>query len=426
MKSNSILIISNNAEVGKQITEKIKLLRECDTIRIVSYIEAISVLNSTQPSIIILYCSKADSAGIVKEIRAIDALDKVPIIFVMDNLVEDILFFAFDNGIDDFFFLSDPDSIVLMRIFLTLQKSVLYKQIDINNQILISANILDKQTGIYVKDKAPLALRNFFSKSIEENLENTVFMYIRPTSLNKKRLNMSKISAVVKSVPRGNDIVAQGKSSGFYLILYNAGVQGAKSVADRIKKSLANECKIYANAAEITASFEEMEPILYQSMKEQISKDEDFNFHHDLTNNVMTEHIVVKDEHGKKFKDFKKEFYTGFEKIVAPVFYQIQTTYSEKFKDAQIKFDMTENESVFKISKGEIVSELTITYPTYIKVIIDIKHTEENSHPIIRRLTYDFEEFSEEKLSSILVDVINEFSQRISLETIKQANWNEQ
>ena len=236
MKNNSILIISNNTEVGKQITDKIKLLRECDTIRIVSYIEAISVLNSTQPSIIILYCSKSDSAGIVKEIRAINALDKVPIIFVMDNLVEDILFFAFDNGIDDFFFLTDPDSLVLMRIFLTLQKSVLYKQIDINNQILISANILDKQTGIYVKDKAPLALRNFFSKSIEENLENTIFMYLRPTSLNKKRLNMNKISAVVKSIPRGNDIVAQGKSSGFYLILYNAGIQGANLLQKELRK----------------------------------------------------------------------------------------------------------------------------------------------------------------------------------------------
>ena len=91
MKSNSILIISNNTEVGKQITDKIKLLRECDTIRIVSYIEAISVLNSTQPSIIILYCSKSDSAGIVKEIRAINALDKVPIIFVMDNFLQDYI-----------------------------------------------------------------------------------------------------------------------------------------------------------------------------------------------------------------------------------------------------------------------------------------------------------------------------------------------
>ena len=123
MSNNSILIISNSEATGKQISEKIKLLRECDSVRIVSYIEAISVLNSTQPSIILLYCSKTDSMGIVKEIRSINALDKVPIIFIMDNLVEDILFYAFDNGIDDFFFMSDPDSIILMRIFLLRDKT---------------------------------------------------------------------------------------------------------------------------------------------------------------------------------------------------------------------------------------------------------------------------------------------------------------
>lgn len=421
MQNNSILIISNNSDTGKQIADKIKLLRECDTIRIVSFIEAISVLNSTQPTLILLYCSKTDSTGIVKEIRAIDALDKVPIIYIMDSLVEDLLFYAFDNGIDDFFFLTDPDSIILMRIFLTLQKSVLYKQIDINNQILVSANILDKQTGIYLKEQAPLALRNFFSKCIEENLENTVFMYIKPAILNKKRLNMNFISRIVKSIPRGNDIVAYGKGSGFYLILYNAGLQGAKSVANRIKNALSNECKIYANAAEITTSFEEMEPILYQSMKNQISTGVDFNYLYDLTEDSVSENIDIKDENGKRFKDFKKEFYTSFEKIAAPVFYQTQTTYSERFPDAQIKFDMTETESTFTISQDSLTSEIEITYPTYIKLIIDIKHIEENSNPVIRRLTYDFEEFSEEKLSSILKDVINEFSERLSLNTIKQA-----
>ncbi len=419
MKNNSILIISNNEAVGNQISDKIKLLRECDSVKIVSFIEAISVLNSTQPSVIMLYCSKTDSIGIIKEIRSINSLDKVPIIFVMDTLIEDILFYAFDNGIDDFFFLSDPDSIMLMRIFLTLQKSVLYKQIDINNQILISAEILDKNTGIYKKEQAPLALRNFFSKSIEENLEDTVFMYLRPSNANKKRLNMNKIASIVKAIPRGNDIVAYGKGSGFYLILYNAGLQGAKSVANRIKKALVGECHIYAIAAEITTSFEEMEPILYQSMKKQITTGLDFNYLYDLKTNSLVDDIEVKDEHGKKFNDFKKEFYESFEKIVAPVFYQTQAAYANKFPKTSIKFNMTETESKFTIKQGELVSELTITYPTYIKVIIDIKHMAKDENPVIRRLTYDFEEFSEERLTSILKDVINEYSERLSLTAIK-------
>ncbi len=418
MKSGSILIISNEAKVGQEISEKIKLLRECDTIRIVSYIEAISVLNSTQPSLILVYCSKSDSIGIVKEIRALKALDKVPIIFVMDNFIEDLLMYAFDNGIDDFFFLSDADSIILMRIFLTLQKSVLYKQIDISNEILISANIIEKQTGIYLKEQAPVALRNFFSKSIEENLENTVFMYLKPVAIDNKKLNMLKIAEVIKSIPRGNDIVAYGKNSGFYLVLYTSGIAGAKSVANRIKNSLANICKLYAVAAEITTSFEEMEPILVQSLKDQITTEKDFNYLYDLTLNEAIEVIDIKDENGKKFKDFKKEFFESFEKMVAPVFYQTQSSASVTYPNAKINFSVKETESRFIIEEGNLSSEIIITYPTYIKLLIDIKHTEEDNPPVIRRLTYDFEDFSSEKLESILKDVISEFSNKLNLDTL--------
>ena len=418
MNNGSILIITNELDKGRQISEKIKLLRECDTVRIVSYIEAISVLNSTQPALILIYCANSDSVGIVKEIRAIKSLDKVPIIFIMDSLVEELLFYAFDNGIDDFFFLSDPDSIILMRIFLTLQKSVLYKQIDIDNEILVSANIIDKYTGIYVKEQAPVALRNFFSKSLEENLENTIFMFLKPVAVEKRRLNMNKIATVVKSIPRGNDIVAYGKYSGFYLLLYNAGISGAKSVAARIRNALSDICKIYANASEVIASFEEMEPILTQSLKDQIAAGIEFNYLHDLNVSEAAEVIEIKDENGKKFKDFKKEFFNNFEKIVAPVFYQFQTKFSDKLPEAEIKSEINENKSVFSISQENIKSELIITYPAYIKAIIDINHYENNNPPIVRRLTYDIEELSEEKLSSLLNTVVNEFTNNLSLNKI--------
>ena len=55
MKNGSILIISNDSKVAEHISNKIKLLRECDEIKIVSVIESISLLNTTQPSLIILY-----------------------------------------------------------------------------------------------------------------------------------------------------------------------------------------------------------------------------------------------------------------------------------------------------------------------------------------------------------------------------------
>lgn len=418
MKSSSILIITNDFDKGRQIEKKLKLLRECDTVKIVTYLEAISILNTTQPSLILLYCSDDDSVGIIKEMRSINSLDTVPILYIADEFEEDKLLYAFDNGIDDFFFLTDSDSIILMRIFLTLQKSILYKQVAIDKEILIAANIVDKQTGIYLKEQAPLALKSFFSKSIEENLENTVFMYIRPLSIDKKRLNMYKIANTIKSIPRGNDIVAYGKASGFYLILYNAGKAGAKSVATRIKNALHGVCQIYACAAEITTSFEEMESVLYRSLKDQIESDTEFNFLYDINVNEAVEYLDIKDETGKKFKDFKKEFLNSFEKIVAPIFYQVQTKYTEQFKDSEIKYYINENESKFYIRQDNLAAELIITYPTYLKVIIDIKQLDDEKSPNIKRLTFDFEDFSEEKLNILLEEMLNEYNNRLSLETL--------
>lgn len=425
MKNNSILIISNSNEVGNKISDKIKLLREYDTIKTVSYIESISVLNSTQPALIIVYAGNTDSITLIKEIRSIPALDKVPIIFVMDSFVEDILFYAFDIGIDDFFFMSDPDSLVLMRIFLTLQKSVLYKKIDMNQQILTSANILDYKTGVFNKEYAPLIFRHFISKNIEENIENTIFMYAKPVSMNKKRLDIKTIAKKIKGALRGNDVVAYGKGIGFYLMLHVAGRNGAKIVSNKLRNTLSFDCNIYTNATEVTTSFEEMEAILVQSMKNQIKTGDFFEFINDVNDLIGLSQYEVKDENGKKFAEFKKEFSSSFEKIVAPVFYQMQMVYSEKMPSAEIKFNISETESNFSIKQDTFTSELVITYPTYIKLILDVKHYAKDEKPIIKRFSLDFEDLSEEELTTLLSGMLTDFSQRVNFDIVKQSEYNE-
>ena len=52
---------------------------------------------------------------------------------------------------------------------------------------------------------------------------------------------------------------------------------------------------------------------------------------------------------------------------------------------------------------------------------MDIKHNEEEKQPEIRRLTFDFEDFSADKLTLILNDVINEFSARLNLNIMHTA-----
>jgi len=413
VKNGSILIISNDEQVGRTITEKVKLLRGSDSIKQVTYIEAISVLNSTQPSLIMVYSSSFDSVGIIKEIRTLKYLDKVPIIFIMDKFDEELLLYAFDNGIDDFILKTEPDSVILTRILLTIQKSILYKQIDMTSEIMSAAGIVDKESGIYTKEYTPLAFKHFFSKSIEENMEGTVFMCIKPAAIPNQKINrqsvLQKIAEVIKKVPRGNDIAAFGKNLTFYLILYNAGEIGAKNVASRMSKMLADTCRIYANSAEITASFEEMEPVLLQGIQEQMSSGAEFNFLYDLELSEAADVMDIQDENGKNFKDFKKEFYKGFERIAAPVFYHMQAVSAGMFQKAKINFDITENESSFTILQDDVKSSLTITYPSYMKIIADIKYKSSSKPEQTKRLVFDFEDFSAEQLSSMLLDMVKAF-----------------
>ncbi len=419
MINDTILIITNNKEKGSQISSKIKLLRENDIIKTVSYIECISILSTNKPSLMLLYSEESDSIEIIKEIREIKNLDNVPIILITDKINEEKLFYGFDNGIDDFLFLNEKDSIILMRILLAIQKSILYKQIEMKQDILITDNIIDKETGLYTKEKAATVFRKYFSKSMEEDKTDTVFVYIKPVASGNTLLNNKKISNIIKAIPRGNDIGAYAKESGYYLILFNAGEAGANSVVNRIQKEAGENCIIYAAAAEIRVSFEELEAILNRSLKEQIENEEPYKFINDINLKEINS-VEITNEDGKSFQAFKTDFLNNFEKIAAPVFYEKQNTAKEKYPQALISYYINETESIFSIKQNKQKGELKITYPSYLKVIIDIKQIKEERITDIKRLTYDIEEFSQETLNMLLDDMINEYSKDISYISIQE------
>ena len=421
MQSNYILIISNNKEIGATISDKIKLLRECDVIKVVSYIEAISELNTKQPSVILLHCANYDSVNIVKEIRKLKSLDKVPVIFITDTFVEDLLLYAFDNGIDDFFFLSDPDSIILTRIFLTIQKSVLYKQIENDKDILTAANIIDKDTGFYTKEHVSAIYKKLFNRCCDENVENAVFMCLKVAFSDTQKTSFKKTAKKIKSLLRGSDEAAFGRHHLFYIVLYNAGVKGAQVVFSRIKNSFEKVGECYAVSAKINTEFEKTEPVLLNALKEQISNKDDFHYIEDV--------LFGKRQNEAKQGDLviiegspKKNSFDSLDEIIAPVFYQVQTAASSMLPDAEIKFDVSENESVFSVKQNDMKTDVVITIPSFVKIVIDIKHKEKNGTPLVRRLTYTVEEFSDEKLSSILYDVIKEFRAKLNLNKIYNAD----
>ena len=55
---------------------------------------------------------------------------------------------------------------------------------------------------------------------------------------------------------------------------------------------------------------------------------------------------------------------------------------------------------------------------SYTKLLMDIKHSEGDNQPVVRRLSFDFEEFTSDRLTSILKDVVQEFADKLNMKMI--------
>ncbi len=414
MKKDSLLIISNNSNKAEIIRNKIRLLRKTDKIKTVSYLESISILNTYIPKIILLYISKEDSIQIIKEIKTIKALEKVPLIIVTDEINEEILFNGYDFGMDDFITLKDPDSIIIMRILLSLKKSMINKKNQDYEMILKSANIIEKNSNIYTNKYADTVLKYFFKNSKENDNEDMVLMNIKLIPKNKENFNINKIGQLIQTIPRKDDIITYNDENGFYIILYNSNRNGAKAFANRITKTLKEYAYVYINASEATSSFEELKNILRVKIKEQIESNIDFNYFFEADiNDYIAE--STQDNTAKESTKFEKEErYNQLRNIILPVFYHFQTIYMNMYPDIKIKFDTDNELSIFIIEKEKISSKITIRYPNFCKIIIEKTNINNEFKPETQKISYKFEEFNEDILSDILKELFNEFAQRIS------------
>ena len=143
-------------------------------------------------------------------------------------------------------------------------------------------------------------------------------------------------------------------------------------------------------------------------MKEQISEGKEFNFITQIAQKYKKEEIAPKEYDAKKF-------YKETESITAPVFYQIQAEYNDKLDGSEIKYEIHETESNLIIQSKELTSELKIKYIEYPKVIIEIKQTEENKNAKVKEINYNIDEYTNEKLTLIIKEMINEHMQAESL-----------
>ena len=146
-------------------------------------------------------------------------------------------------------------------------------------------------------------------------------------------------------------------------------------------------------------------------MKKQLSEGKEFNFITQIPQKDKNEEIAPK-------KYDTEKFYKETESITAPVFYQMQSEYNDKLDGSEIKYEILETESNLIIQSKELTSELKIKYIEYPQVLIEIKHIEENKNAKVKRINYNIDEYTTEKLTLIIKEMINEHIQAKSLQKL--------
>ncbi len=404
MNNKYILIIADNNEAGKRLYSKIKLLRKSDEISICASYNAIEKTNETQPKIVIYLYSTGNNIELINDIKKIS---KAPIIFVTENINEEITMNAFNNGIDEFFSLNDSDYTILMRIFLTIQKTNLKEELTSYKDFLIANNIIEKNTEIYNSKTAPFVLKNLTNKILKTQNQNALIMNILPNKENGQNINIADLITEIKKIIRTTDIIAYGENKNIYLILYNTDNFEAKILAKKIKKTVNNQYKIFFNACHITKDFELINDILTKKMHKQKTNDITYEF-------ITTAELNEQNEENLSNKTTQNS--VNIYKITIPVFYQMQSILNEKLPNCKIEYSTESTMPFFSIEYKNLKCIMQIQTDFEIKIYYsyyfgdNIKETQETLS----------KQINEEILTEKITTMLNDFVQEMNLEILNE------
>lgn len=409
---SNIILITNDDNVAQILKPKLVLLREVDNILLTKYFDAIENIKKELPDVVLLYCSndKTECLELIKAIKTDAEIKKTSILLVMDNYDQDFVLSAYDENITDFITLNaDDDAEILMRTIWCIKKSMLIKTISKQYNLLEELSVIDRDTRCYTNEYCDKIFENEF-KNLKKFDFDGILMLISANEESKTRLSPTLLAKTIKNSTRESDIVAHGNANRFYVLLPETNLKGAFCVWEKIKRALGENYTVCAGLGIIgEKSFQDLKNDLLNALVEAIStnqglvivsEDEDKDYSGDWLDKINSTQ--------KNFKLFRQAFNKKLEKVITPIFFQIQKAYEEKLFETKIEQYSNSTLSAFILKKEDKTSELKITYPGFSKINIDIVHQGLDS-PENKRISLDLTELDESRLAQILEDFIQEF-----------------
>lgn len=407
---SNIILITNDNNVAQILKPQLVLLREIDNISVTRYDNAIQNIKTYLPDTILLHCSqeKEECINLIKDIKKDEIIHNTTILLIVNEYDQDFLLSAYDENISDFLVLKVDDVEILMRTMWCLKKNTLVNTVKKHYNLLEQLNVINQKTGFYADQYCQTVFDNEF-KMIQEKETEGILMAVSPTEESKTSLNPIQFAKAIKASTRNSDIIAHGPANKFYILLSKTNLKGAFCVWDKIKKAVGENYPIIAGVSDIEGKFfEELKDGLLNALIEAEATKTDLVVVNETKEKSSEDWLDKINSTQKNFKLFKQAFTKKLDKVITPVFFQMQKLYEEKLFKTKIEQYSNSTLSSFSLKRLDHESELKITYPGFSKINIDIIHQGLDS-PENKRISLDLTELDENRLTKILEDFIQEF-----------------
>lgn len=413
---SNVILVSNDNSVENILKPKLVLLREVDGIYTVDYSSAVKNIKEVLPEIVLLYCDleKQDCLNLIKAIRKDKDLKSLSILLVVKNYEQDFILSAYDEGITDYMLLGVDDAEILMRTIWGLKKNSLLASAEKQKSLLEGLGVLDSTTGFYTYEYSDKIFENEF-KNLKKSKSDAILILISASEEYKTKLEPVQLSLAIKNSTRKSDVIVHGAANKFYVLLFDTNLKGAFRVIDKIKLQIGEGAKIAAGMGFVGGkSFENLKTELLNSQIEADSTKQDVVIVTEEEKHSNIDWLDKINSTQKNFKLFKQAYMKKLDKVITPVFFQMQKMYEDKLFKTEIEQYSNSTMSAFVLKNEKNISELKITYPGFSKINIDFLHSGLDT-PENKRISLDLTELDENKLTKIIEDFVAEFKSSNSL-----------
>ena len=394
---NRIVLISDDSDFFEYVLTKLSL-RKSDELYRFEFDALPECLDLISTSLLIINSESSKE----KTLEIIKLANGAPCIVFSYNEDDDFKIKAYKAGMLNYFTLMTSDEEFTAKLVPALNTLAVLEKNSVYRNMLVKKNVITDNNEVFI-DYSNVLDREL--EKIQKKSANAVLAAISPNDKTKFLLKSNQIETAILTNIRKNDILMTYAPNKYFLLLYDTNIDLAKKIWEKIRQSIPE--KIYAGFA--AAGLKSRQQLINEALN---------RLHEDMNRDSYISSVVDKNS-AKNFKIFRQEFNKKLDKVMTPVFYQIQQKYNHRLFGMSLEQFIGDGNGVMTIKGRHASGSFKISTPGLSKINIDITYeptpqSTKTKFPQAKRINIEPDELEAGLLEDLLEQFIVEFKSEVN------------